>query len=109
MKKQGPSALIDLLHIGIEAHQQMEFNSLRRAFDSYEGNEPIQDSTFSAWNAYALYFADCWIDAANHKWHYHDPILEGDWVPLARELIVAISESCPFKPLRLRGVVLENY
>ncbi|NJM98977.1 MAG: hypothetical protein HC800_19115 [Phormidesmis sp. RL_2_1] len=109
MKKQNPSALIDLLRTGVESHQQMEFSSFQKAFDSYEKSEPAQDSTFSTWNAYVLYFIDCWIDAANHEWQYHEPILKGDWVLLAEELIRAVSESCPFEPLRLRGDILENY
>ena len=109
MKQQSSIALADLLRIGIKSHQQMKFDSFRSAFEAYEESNSVQDAELSAWNAYVLYFVDCWMDAAAHQWQYHEPILEEDWIPLAKELIEAISESRSFEPLRLREVVLVNY
>ena len=42
--------------------------------------------------AFAFTFWDQWGDAANHHWHYHEPVTEGDWPRFAREIASAVRQ-----------------
>lgn len=45
-------------------------------------------------------FWDCWLDAKNHDWQYHEPISESDWPRLARVIARSVREfSIPLDPL----------
>lgn len=38
----------------------------------------------------AFYFWDCWIDARNHDWRYHEPVRCEDWPELADHIVEAL-------------------
>ena len=60
-------------------------------FDDYDAALP-RGETGAHWDRLhlAFYFWDCWIDARNHEWLYHEPIREQDWPRLARHICEAI-------------------
>jgi hypothetical protein len=53
----------------------------------------------------AFYFWDCWIDARNHDWRYHEPVRCEDWPVLADHVVEALlNESEISHPLLLNLV-----
>ena len=34
----------------------------------------------------AMRFWDDWVDASNHEWKYHEPLVESDWPRIARTI-----------------------
>ena len=77
------------------------FNSFEFEYGAYHGKK-------EAWVHYVRYFVDCWIDAADHKWQYHEPVRKNDWIPLAEDLLRSVQEDREFSPPLLRGVSLDE-
>ena len=98
-----------LLEAGIDAHGRKDFSSFESEFERASSEYARSDSPQSKWISYVLYFVDNWLDASNHQWLYHPPVLEDDWVPLAQALILSSNDPHQFSPPALRGVKLDRF
>ena len=98
-----------LLEAGIRAHGCRDFAPLEREFERMSSEYARSDAPLSGWISYVLYFVDNWLDASNHEWHYHPPVLESDWVPLAQALLLSSDTPQQFSPPTLRGVTLDRF
>jgi len=70
-----------------------ESGAIERLGDAYDPTYArviAIDPDYSEAIAFAFTFWDQWTDAANHHWHYHEPVTEGDWPRFAREIASAV-------------------
>ena len=72
----------------VEAHRRRDVEMLSKIFDEIE---EIYGKVYSRGRvpkliSIAYNFADCWVDAANHKWQHYKAIDQNDWPILSLEI-----------------------
>lgn len=99
----------ELLCSGIKEHSGSRLIDLNNLFDKFEGKYGVYTGVNEKWIHYIRNFIDCWIDASNHDWHYHDPIKENDWVVLANLILDSLRQKKAFDPIKLNGKIIFEF
>ena len=91
----------------VEAHHRQDIERLSEISDEIEG---IYGKVYSRGRVPSLIsiaynFADCWADAANHRWQYHNGIDQNEWPILSLE----ISKCLISKKKITSEKILENF
>ncbi len=76
----------------IEAHESGRFHEIgtwQKTLPAWEKCDDIEEETR---HLIACDFCDCWMDAANHQWRYHDGVEEKDWPIIARQIYRGLDE-----------------
>lgn len=78
--------LIRELEAAATAHENGNYEVMREKFNEFES--ALAHYEDRSQNINLVYnFWDCWLDASNHEWQYHEPVEKQDWPDLAREIV----------------------
>lgn len=73
-------------------HAEERFSELGDRYDDVHGEIlPLMEEP-NVTVGLAFNFWDCWVDAANHDWRYHEGIGRDDWPKLATEIAGALRQ-----------------
>lgn len=108
MTEEVVQAICGLLESGERAQCSGDFSAFEEDFGTFDATYGRYVGRLEEWVHYVRYFVDCWIDASNHRWRYHDPVTESDWIKIAAQIKQAVENGSEFHPIVLRGRTLDN-